>query len=120
MPKIILESLTEPEKTWKVNQFPFKIGRMKDNQLVIAETYISREHAEIRKVGEGYSIADLESRNGTFVNGERIQEVSLKSGDKLNLGGYELRFKVEDSETPSGPKTEQIKVSQTAPIETRK
>lgn len=128
MPKIILESLTEPGRTWELNQFPYRIGRGRDNNLVItstklpdnrpAKTYISGHHAEIRQVGQGYSVTDLKSTNGTYVNELRVkEEAPLKPGDRLSLGStYQFVLRIQDSETPSGPLTAPLTISQTVPI----
>ena len=47
---------------------------------------VSRRHAEVRRIGEGYSLVDLGSTNGTDVNGQRIQETALMNGDVIELG----------------------------------
>lgn len=133
MPKIaVLESLTEPGQLWELKRFPFRLGRASDNDLVVTSTkilgekprdkpikgYISGYHAEIRQVGQGYSIVDLKSTNGTYVNGRRInQETSLKTEDRISLGdAYKLVFRAQDSETPPGPITEPLTVSRTVPL----
>ncbi len=64
-----------------------RIGRALDNDLVLTDWQVSRKHASIDKVGEGYEITDLHSGNGTKVNGELIKEpVELKPGDLLQFG----------------------------------
>src|SRR5439155_519459 len=65
----------------------FTIGRGSGNDLVFPHMNISRAQAEIT-VHEGeYLIRDLGSRHGTFVNGERIEQVKLNHGDRIELGG---------------------------------
>jgi pSer/pThr/pTyr-binding forkhead associated (FHA) protein len=65
------------------------IGRAAINDIVLAEPGVSRQHAGIRADAEGFWIADLGSRNGTFVNGERIgvDPHRLQNFDRIDLGG---------------------------------
>ena len=68
------------------------IGRSNDADVTLLDRLTSRRHAQIVKVGEGYSIEDLQSRHGTYVNGEKVDRCSLKHGDKIRVGGMELQF----------------------------
>lgn len=74
----------------------FKIGRLGNNDLVLGDPSVSRHHAELIQVGDGYRVADLESMNGVYVNGRRIRERRLADGDELEIGdvrmSFELRF----------------------------
>ncbi len=62
------------------------IGRIASNELQLHDTEVSREHAELIKVGENYSLRDLGSSNGTHVNGRKTTECPLNSGDQIQLG----------------------------------
>ena len=62
------------------------IGREKGNDITVEDHEASRRHAEIRKQNDIYSLADLDSSNGTFLNNCRIAEVELKSGDRIQIG----------------------------------
>ncbi|MEA2271115.1 MAG: transport system ATP-binding/permease protein [Solirubrobacteraceae bacterium] len=70
------------------------IGRLADNEVVIAKHSVSRRHARISPVQGGYWITDLGSRNGTQLNGERFHGESrwLANGDTVLVGGQALRF----------------------------
>jgi serine phosphatase RsbU (regulator of sigma subunit) len=69
------------------------IGRSKKNDLVLADQWLSRIHAEIRRENGRHYIRDLESRNGTYVNGMRLsQKVPLQNGDVVTLGDQQIRF----------------------------
>ena len=65
------------------------MGRAPLNDIVLDEPGVSRQHAGIRGDSEGYWIADLGSRNGTFVNGERVDvgPRRLRNFDRIALGG---------------------------------
>jgi hypothetical protein len=72
---------------------PFVLGRGADCDLVVPDLTVSRRHAEIRHgPGGGLEIRDLGSRNGTFVNGERVAAAPVAPGDTLALGSAELRL----------------------------
>jgi len=80
-----------------------RIGRIDDNEVVIASEYISRHHAEITFDGMDYVIEDLGSKNGTIVNGELIAApCKLRSGDQITFPGVTLSFTA-DEETVTFP-----------------
>ena len=67
------------------------IGRCDDSVLLLVDPFVSREHARLSWSGQVASILDLGSRNGTFVNGQRILgEEVLSDGTKITIGPYEL------------------------------
>lgn len=71
------------------------IGRGKENTLAISDLTVSRYHAEIRPEGQGYSLIDLASTSGTFVNGQRLTPHTprlLHSGDTIRLGNFTLKY----------------------------
>lgn len=72
---------------------PVVIGRMSECDVTIADTNVSRRHAQVRATGSGFSVADLGSTNGTLVNGERlVAERRLADGDIVSVGATHLRF----------------------------
>jgi len=70
----------------KIEKGIFTIGRKDDNDLILSDTSVSRQHAEIKKTKEGYFLTDLGSYNGTKVNGKLTQSVLLKHKDKITIG----------------------------------
>ncbi|MCY3020746.1 MAG: FHA domain-containing protein, partial [Planctomycetota bacterium] len=68
------------------------IGRDVSCGLQIMDQGVSREHSEIYRVGEMIFIRDLDSRNGSFVNGERVKEELLREGDLIRVGNVHLVF----------------------------
>lgn len=72
-----------------------RIGRAGDNDLVLAVSIVSRNHAEVRRTPAGYTIVDLGSSNGTLVNGVRIDgPAPLVDGDTIAIGGVTLRVEL--------------------------
>jgi hypothetical protein len=69
------------------------IGRSKDCDIRISDPNISRRHAEIRQEGTAYWLIDLESTNGSTVNGRRQQRAKLESDDRITLGSTDLVFR---------------------------
>ncbi len=79
------------------------IGRQIDNDLVLDQPALSRRHALLAAEGEGYTLSDLHSRNGTFVNRAAItRPVTLRDGDEIRLGEITLRFRCTRRLTPAG------------------
>ena len=73
------------------------VGRAPDNEIVIADANVSRHHARIEHLGSGYILQDLGSTNGTYVNGAKVDEHSLKEGDVVVVGKTKLHFRREQS-----------------------
>jgi hypothetical protein len=72
------------------------IGRSRSCDVVLSDANVSREHAEIRPRGGGWTVADLGSTNGVAVNGVRIERPqALKPGDRIELGTTVLTFELE-------------------------
>ncbi|MPZ19027.1 MAG: FHA domain-containing protein [Luteitalea sp.] len=70
------------------------IGRSPDNQLQLSRPGVSRRHAVIMATATGaYTIRDLNSQNGTYINGERIKEGPLEDGDRISIGQVDLAFR---------------------------
>lgn len=78
------------------------IGRVEDNTFQIADPSVSSHHCEVHLRGSDIFIRDLNSTNGTFINGTKIEESILKPGEILRLGQVELKLEVEGA-APGGP-----------------
>jgi len=67
-------------------------GRHPDSEIFLDDVTVSRRHAEFRRTADGYSVADVGSLNGTYVNRDRIDEVALQGGDEVQIGKYRLVY----------------------------
>ncbi len=85
--------LANDGRTFNVGEQPLIIGRSPDVAVVINDFNVSRRHAEVWRTSEGVAIRDLQSTNGTFVNGHRITAVSLSPRDDIAVGP--LHFRIE-------------------------
>jgi ABC transport system ATP-binding/permease protein len=71
----------EPSVSRPLPSNALRIGRAPDNDIVVSDPAVSSHHAELRNVAGAYWIVDLDSTNGTFVNGQRVADASLTEGD---------------------------------------
>ncbi|MDX9850511.1 MAG: FHA domain-containing protein [Anaerolineaceae bacterium] len=69
-----------------------QIGRKNDNHLIIDDPTISRNHAQIRNINGNFVIFDLNSTSGTFLNGVRIKQAMLRTGDVISIANYPLVY----------------------------
>lgn len=68
------------------------IGRSRDNDVVIENLSVSRNHGRVRRQGNKFVLTDLNSANGTFVNGVRISKTEIMDGDVVTVGKHKLLF----------------------------
>lgn len=79
----------------EINSF-ISIGRDKDNIIVLDDNFSSRRHCRIqKKENEGFILQDMNSRNGTFLNGNRVFKALLKNNDRIQVGNKEFIFSFE-------------------------
>ncbi len=69
-----------------------RVGKATENDLVIADETVSRVHFEIVRDGKGYLVRDLNSTNGTFLDGAEIKEAYIRAGSVVGAGAIELKF----------------------------
>lgn len=68
------------------------VGRHPESDIFLDDITVSRRHAEFCRDGSGYRLRDVGSLNGTYVSRERIDDVSLASGDEVQIGKFKLVF----------------------------
>ena len=70
----------------ELQKFPAVVGRAPEVELTIDDVAVSRRHAQLEQTSEGFVIQDLDSTNGLFVNGLRVQRQGLHDGDRIQVG----------------------------------
>ena len=94
MVRFYLESLVEGGRQLRrivVYPWPFRVGRLSGLSLSLASESVSKEHAELVMRDDALYVVDLGSKNGTFVNDERVSESRLNEGDILHFAQVEFR-----------------------------
>jgi pSer/pThr/pTyr-binding forkhead associated (FHA) protein len=105
MPKLIISGVTH-----ELVDEAITIGRGPDNTIVVHDPSISTHHAQLLLEGDTYRLKDLDSTNGTRVNGKPVTETVLRFDDRIRFGAAEARY--ESSEVGGSkplPKLQQIK-----------
>lgn len=67
-------------------------GRHPDSEIFLDDVTVSRRHAEFRRTGKTFTVSDVGSLNGTYVNRDRIDSLELTDGDEVQIGKYRLVF----------------------------
>jgi len=101
MAKLVLLSAGMTGRTHELKVEKTTIGRVEDNTFQIAEPSVSSHHCEVLLRGSEVVVKDLNSTNGTFINGEKITEGPIKPGQILRLGQVEIRL--ESDAAPGAP-----------------
>jgi pSer/pThr/pTyr-binding forkhead associated (FHA) protein len=112
MAKLVLLSAGMTGRTHDLKAEKTTVGRVEDNTFQIAEPSVSSHHAEVLLRGNDVVVRDLNSTNGTFVNGEKITESPIKPGQILRLGQIEMRLETDTPASNSKKALEQTMVMQ--------
>lgn len=82
--------------TFALTSGDLTIGRDGENEIVLAENTVSRRHARLLRDGQGqFTVTDLGSANGVYVNGERVQRAILTHGDEVKVGDNYFRYQAD-------------------------
>jgi len=90
-----LEVLDETNKRFELGEEEVIVGRIPECDIQLPEGNVSRRHARIIFRNEEYQIEDLESTNGIYVNGIKIEKCILRNHDLLDIGGVKILFNEE-------------------------
>jgi pSer/pThr/pTyr-binding forkhead associated (FHA) protein len=104
MPKLIVRFgnavITEYDLAGKTS---VTVGRKPENDLQIESPVISGQHLRLTREGEIYKIEDLNSTNGTYLNGRQISKAEVNHGDIIEIGRHNILFVVEGKPLPEAP-----------------
>jgi len=84
----------KPKKDFRILQERIFMGRAPSSEIVVENDLVSKQHAAIYYKNGDFIIDDLNSKNGTFLNGQPIERAKLKDGDRIKLGKTEYVFKM--------------------------
>jgi pSer/pThr/pTyr-binding forkhead associated (FHA) protein len=105
MPKLIISGVTH-----ELTDEAITIGRGPDNTIVVNDPSISTHHAQLLLEGDTYRLKDLDSTNGTRVNGKPVTERVLRFDDRIRFGAADARYESSEATgTRPLPKPEEIK-----------
>ncbi len=103
--QLVVLSSSAKGKKLDLNRPLTKIGKKEDNDLVLDEKTVSRNHVEIVQTEDSYLLKDLGSTNGTFINDIRVKEAYLTPGDIIRLGTVRAEFVAFDEKVQIEPST---------------
>ena len=90
--RVLIGSFGSQELRFPLFKDRLTIGRNEDNDIQLKTTYISRRHAVIMTEGDATRVIDWDSKNGVFVNSERVKEHILSNGDRVAIGNVKFRY----------------------------
>lgn len=92
MPKIVLSLEDNLIKEFELENKEMTVGRRSSNDIQIQNLAVSGRHARIMTTGDGIVLEDMNSTNGTYINGRLIKKQALVDGDEVIIGKYKLAF----------------------------
>jgi len=104
MARIILKFKELVLKNFSLQDGGKTIGRAPGNDVVLENLLVSGHHARIDQAGGDYILTDLQSKNGTYVNGTRITTAKLKHGDQILVGKHTLVFELDAAQVSTADK----------------
>src|SRR3954466_13710876 len=92
MPSLVFLAGPIAGRRYKLGDGEYVIGRRSDCQIFVPDMRVSRQHARLWKNGEGWSLEDLGSNNGTFINGVKLQQATtIKHEDEITIANNRIR-----------------------------
>src|SRR5947209_16281971 len=110
-PKLVAVTGPLKDSAFELCGEELSVGRDSSNDVRVSDSLLSRRHCAVRREGEGFSLLDLDSLNGTFVNGRPIREHALEHGDQITVGESRFVFLLHEGE-PATPRSNLVEVSE--------
>ena len=99
MPEIAIQTAGGTRERYPLAKDRVTVGRSRDSDIFLPDQWLSRHHAAIEERADGYWVSDLNSKNGTLLNGEPVRDWRrLRPGDVITLGEHTLTFCAEAEE----------------------
>ena len=87
---LVVERGPRAGMTWMVKEGTTTVGRHPDSDIFLDDITVSRHHCRFRNEGQVFTVEDSGSTNGTYVNGERVDQEALRPGDEVIIGKFHL------------------------------
>ncbi len=95
--ELVVTRGVQPGARHPLDKHVVTIGRHPRSDIVLDDVTVSRRHAEVRFIEGVYTVVDVGSLNGTYLNRERVEEARMVSGDEVQIGKFKLVFLTADS-----------------------
>lgn len=89
---LVVKKGPNPGEKFPLLKEEITLGRDPKSDIFLNDITVSRKHARITQEGQAFSLSDLGSLNGTYLNSERIERETLKHGDEIQVGKFKLVF----------------------------
>lgn len=103
MPKLMIKFESAFIREVKLDKPAFTLGRKPDNDITLDNAAVSGHHCKVYESGGTWFIEDLNSTNGTFVNGKKVLKAGLKTGDTVTVVKYSLLFSADAAAPAAAP-----------------
>ena len=94
--KLILLNPNGPEQEYILAKASISLGRANTNDIILNDVRVSRSHARLEHGSKGISLVDMDSSNGTRLNGTRIDRAAINPGDTISLGSQQFKFELDE------------------------
>ena len=94
--RLLLMKEDGTETSFPLTKDTYTVGRHRNNDIVISDPKVSSFHARLDRAPSGFMVVDLKSRNGSFINGRRVETGALRSGDEVRMGPARLVYRVDE------------------------
>jgi len=118
MPKILLKFEAAVIKEIKLDKPVLTVGRKPENDIVLENATVSGQHCKLYEAGGGWFVEDLNSTNGTFVNGKKVLKAGLRNNDSIGIVKYFLIY-MDETAAPAPKADEKVPEPELPPQKAR-